>query len=142
MSLMVHKLRVPMDSATSVAFTSEQLQSIADGINEKAEDRRLMVQIEPSLDGKVRLDRVTHVVLPDAKVRGNGVRVSIEVLDTNAGRVLRALIEDGVPMRGAVRGFMLGHRPGNAISRIDIDMSPDPEITVLDDIVDALEDED
>ena len=141
MALMVHKLRVPLSSA-SVTFTRAQLQAIADAINEKAEGRRLMGQIQPPLDGKTRLDRVTHVVLSDAKVRGHGIRVSIEVLDTNAGRILKALIEGKIPLRGSVRGFMLGCHPGNSISSLDIDMSPDPELTVLDDIVDALEGED
>ena len=139
---MIYKLRVPVVSATDVAFTREQLQLVADSINEKAKDRRLLGQIESPVDGKTRLDRATHYVLPDAKVRGNSIRVSIEVVDTNAGRTLKALIEGKVPMRGSVRGFLLGYIPGSSVSGIDIDMSPDPEITVLDDIVEALEEDD
>jgi len=138
---MVHKLRVPIRTATSVAFTRRQLQLIADAINGKAKDRRLLGQIESPVDGKTRFDRATHYVLPDAKVRGSSIHVSIAVVDNQPGRMLKALIEGGVHMRGSIRGFMLGYHPGNSVTGIDIDMSTDPDFTALDAIVEAMEDE-
>jgi hypothetical protein len=135
----VHRIRVPMARQAGSAFTREQLQLIADAINKKAKDRRLLGQIEYPGDGKTRLNRCTHYVLPDAQVRGGSILISIETVDTAPGRTLKAMIEGKVPMRGSIRGFMLGMTPGNSVSGVDIDLSPDPEITVLDDIVDALE---
>jgi len=96
-------------------------------------------QIDVPADGKMRLDKASHIVLPTARVRGSTILVEIEVLEQNSpGRTVAAFIKSGVAIQGTLRGNVSGLGVATVFA-IDIDLDPNPEETVLDDIVDALE---
>ena len=138
-----HRLKVSLPRLLGLdsgnALRPELLQVLADQINEKAEDRRMIGQWEPSGDGRIRIGDASHVVLPTAKVTKSGaLLVDIKLLDTPMGRNLQALLWAGLKLKGTLRG--VGSTIDDVtISGVDVDVTASAETTVLDDIVDALE---
>lgn len=95
-------------------------------------------QIAPN-SAKLSLSATTHVVLPTAKVNGSTIIVEIEMLDNEMGRTLKEMIRTGLSVQGVLRGRV--DTTGRiVVFSVDVDTKPDDELTVLDDIVDALED--
>lgn len=143
-----HVVRVPFPRQWGPAKI-ENLQQLADKINERAQDRRMIGQIDPPGDGKSRISEATHVVLPTARVENGEVLVDIEILDTEKGRQLRDILGIGDSFRhlvdgplycGRLRGVGAGIEDA-VVASIDFDFEPPPDRTVLDQINDAVEDE-
>jgi len=138
MSALTHTLRI-RTTGWQRRPSLVELESIASEINYRAQGRRMIGQIDVPGDGKMRLDKASHLVLPTARVRGSAIMVEIEILEQNSpGRAVAAFIKSGLAIQGNLRGNV--SRLGSAtVFSIDIDLDPNPEETVLDDIVDALE---
>ena len=136
----IHKIRIRTDR-WGKSLTLPQLEAVVAQINDRAQGRRMIGQIDGgSYDGKMRLAYASHVVLPTARIRGSSILVDVELMTDNApGRTVAAFIKAGLQTSGTLRG--LGPRPGGIlVTSIDIDQSTtNPEETVLDDIVEALE---
>jgi hypothetical protein len=141
MSALVHRIRV-RTSNWAQNLSLQQLESLANQINDKAQGRRMLGQISGVglNDGKTRIHLASHVVLPTARVRGSSILVDIEVIaESGQGRTVAAFIESGLPIRGILRGVMFGWGDMR-VHGVDLDLNTqDPEETVLDDIVDALD---
>lgn len=141
MAGLVHKIRI-RTSHWRQRPSLRHLQSIADQINERAQDKRLIGQIAGVglNDGRSRIRQASHFVLPTARVRGSSIVVDVEIVtDNSPGRTVAALINSGVPIQGTLRCVM-SDLDDIRVSGVDIDLShAPPEDTVLDDIVDALE---
>jgi hypothetical protein len=130
-----HKIRV-YASKLSISLTPEQIQRVADQINERAQDRRILGQISGARDGKFRLSAASHAIIPTAEVIGSWIDVEIEPLDTPQGRTLKAWIDSGVPIRGVLRG--VGSSGADVrVAGVDVVLD-DQEGTILDDIVEAI----
>jgi hypothetical protein len=141
MAVLVHRIRIRTYTWRQ-GPTLQQLQAVADQINERAQDRRMIGQIYGAgiNDGKTRLRHASHIVLPTARVRGSSILVEIEIVtDSSFGRTVAAFIDAGLQISGCLRG--VGSSPEDfRVNTIDIDLSStNPEETILDDIVDALE---
>lgn len=141
MTALVHRIRVRTYHWAEVPSLS-QLEKIVNQINERARDKRMLGQIVGVGDhvGRVRIQTASHIVMPTAQIIGSSIVVDVEVLEgTGQGRTLVAFIKAGVPIMGVLRGVR-GISFGSArIFGVDIDINNNPEETVLDDIVDALE---
>lgn len=138
---MVHKIRI-QTSRLRMPLTVEQMHRIAAQINEKAQNRRMIGHIDGAGDRGARIANASHIVLPTATVRGSWIVVEIEIADSPAGRTVKALIEAKVPIRGSLRA--VGATGSDvAVYGVDVCLDTDcQEFTVLDDIVDALEESD
>jgi len=128
-------------------YSPKAYAGMVEQINEKAKDGRLLGEIDPQYnDGKVRLANVSHKVLPGAKLNDDGsISVTIQALDTPRGRQLKAMLEHSpkkviISSRGLLKG--VGSSPEDVrVSGIDLDISFPGDWTVLDGIVDALEED-
>jgi len=140
MAPLTHKIRIRTDR-WGKSLTLSQLEAVVAQINERAQNRRMIGQIDGgSYDGKMRLAYASHVVLPTARLRGSSILVDVEIMiDNPPGRTVAAFIKAGLQISGTLRG--LGPRAGGMlVTSVDINLSStNPEETVLDDIVDALE---
>ena len=117
------------------------LEKLATKINDRAQGRQMLGQIDPPIDGRTRINDASHVVLPTARVKGRSLLVDIEVLDTEAGKYLRAMLEGGIQRPGVLRGVGATIEDVS-VSGVDVLLDPSNyELrTVLDDIVEAVED--
>lgn len=71
----------------------------------------------------VRLDRASHIIR-DIRMEGNEVRGEVQILSTPAGKILEALINDGVTLGISSRGFgSVEHNGQNYIVQPDIEIS-------------------
>jgi hypothetical protein len=122
------------------------MKKMVEEMNKRAEAGTLLGHIDPPYDGKTHLSNVSHRVLPGAVLNKDGsISVDIEILDTQMGRHLRAMMEHSghrltVSSRGKLSGF--GVPPDHIkINSVDFDLSIPQDWTVLDGICDALDKE-
>jgi hypothetical protein len=73
-------------------------------LSESIKHRRCMGELDHPADGRTKLQRVSHVIT-GLKIEGNEVIGEAEVLDTPNGRILKALIKDGVQVGVSSRGY-------------------------------------
>jgi len=135
------KVRVPFPKAW-YPYRIGDLRRIADQINESAQGRRMLGQLDPPGDGKTRLSHVSHVVLPTARVEKNAIFVELELLDTEAGRQAAAMLRGGAQMKANPRGFGSSIQDAK-VTGVNLDFNPPPrDWTVLDDILGAVDRDD
>lgn len=120
--------------------TIAELDDIVRQINGIAAQRKLIGALSPN-GGQPSLQRLSHTVLPTARRAGNSVRVEVELLDTSAGTLLQSMVRSGMSPQGVLRGYR-DQTGKHIVVSVDIDLSPTNEFTVLDDIVEALEEDD
>jgi hypothetical protein len=71
----------------------------------------------------VRLDRASHIIR-NIQMKGNEVRGEVQVLSTPAGKILEALLNDGVLLGISSRGFgSVEHNGQHSIVQEDIEIS-------------------
>ena len=134
-------------TANGRSYTPEALERAVKDMNERAAQGRLLGQLDTPYDGKTRLQDISHKILPDAELNEDGsMSVSIEVLDTPMGRQLKAMLEHSpnrvqVSSRANIRGIS-GGPDDLKITSVDFDFNFPSDWTVLDGIVDSLENED
>lgn len=127
-----------------MVFLPGAFEKAVDRLNKRAAEGRVLGQIDPPGDGRVRLNQVSHKVLPTAKLNPDGsVTVDIEVLNTPMGKQLKAMLEHshrrlGISTRGILRGVGSGPEDFEFFG-VDVDVVVPDNWTVLDGIVDALE---
>lgn len=71
----------------------------------------------------VRLDRASHIIR-DIRMEGNDVKGEVQVLSTPAGKILEALLNDGVLLGISSRGFgSVEHNGQYSVVQDDIEIS-------------------
>ena len=136
-----HRIRVQVPRFFQQRPTVEVCQRLVDKINSRAEGNAWFGCLDQPYDGKTRLKDVSHIVLPTARLRGDRILVDIDIVDTAPGRTLMAMFEAGVTVAGSLRAVGAGYED-LSISGLDVVFPPNVETTVLDEIVDALDDDD
>lgn len=89
---------------------------------EKAQPRiaagRMIGEIEPPGDGRSRMSHASHIVR-GIRVESDGSIVgTLQVLDTEAGKMLKAMLEQGAEVSAVARGR--GTVEGNRITAMDL----------------------
>lgn len=74
-------------------------------------ERRSVAELDHPNEAIVQLDRVSHIVT-EARMEGNTVRGTIELLDTPKGEIARKLVEAGVKLGISSRGLGTTKRQG------------------------------
>ena len=98
-------LRANFQDANGVLYTDHALQLAAEAAKDRiAKGGTLFGGLEPSSDGKTRINAASHEVT-DVRAENGTLVCDIKLLNTPHGRQLAAMLEAGIPMQFAPRMF-------------------------------------
>jgi hypothetical protein len=85
-------------------YPSKVIQREIMRLQEDIKNRRVFGELDHPEDGKTRLSRVSHIIT-DLRMEGNIVYGTAEILDTEAGLNLKAILQAGGEVGVSSRGF-------------------------------------
>ena len=104
---------LPFNIKSSVhnrVYTKESIQEAFDEFGEKVSNGEMFGCLEsrhfPSVEvtGNVPIECISHQII-DANIDDDGVEVTIKVLDTKEGRIVKQLMDHDIAIWGGITGF-------------------------------------
>jgi hypothetical protein len=91
-------------NANGRVYLPEVLKKAVEKVRPRMEARSFFGELEPPGDGKTRMSHVSHIVT-DMRVTDDGQIVGdLEVLDTEAGKMLKQMLLGGAEMHATIKG--------------------------------------
>lgn len=107
------EVKVNFPGINRFVYPPDVLKQAVDDAQDKIKSRRLIGEIDPPGDGRVRIGRASHIVT-DLRIEKDGsMMASLEFLDTEAGRLALHAVKMGVPLNMVTRAT--GTVEGNVV---------------------------
>lgn len=91
-------------TASGRIYPPDVLRKAIEEAQPRIKARRMLGELEPQSLGRTRLKAVSHVVT-DMRLNDDGTVVAdLEILDTEAGKHLRAMLKGGAEVHATIRG--------------------------------------
>jgi hypothetical protein len=91
-------------NASGRVYPPDVLRRAIEDARPRMKARRLLGELEPKSLGRTRLQAVSHIVT-DMRLNPDGTVVAdLEILDTEAGKTLKAMLDGGAEIHATIRG--------------------------------------